>query len=112
MSEYPATESPSRCPTHPGVVIRKQILPTMGITVTALAKAFGVSRQQLHKLIREDNPEAVSSAMAVRLGAFFGNSAEFWTNMQAAHDNWHARKTVDTAPIVKAREQFDRTAAA
>ena len=77
-----------RRPTHPGEMLREDFLPDYGLTVIALAKAAGVSRQSMNELLRERR--AVSPEMAIRLSRLFGNSAEFWLDAQRAVDLWDA----------------------
>lgn len=86
--EYRITKSPTVAPTHPGEMLREDVLPALGISVTEAAGALRVSRQTLHRLLA--GTIAVSPEMAVRLGKFCGNGAGLWLRMQAAHDLWHA----------------------
>lgn len=71
-------------PMHPGELLREDILPATGLTKTEIARKLGVSRQTLHDLVAERQP--VTVAMALRLGKLFGNSAEFWLNLQRNYD--------------------------
>ena len=71
-------------PMHPGEWLREMIIPATGLTKTEIARKLGISRQTLHDLIAERQP--VTVAMALRLGKLFGNSAEFWLNLQRNHD--------------------------
>jgi addiction module HigA family antidote len=84
----PNTRSMERPPIHPGEILREDFLPDYGLTVAALAEALGVSRQSVNELLRERR--AVSPEMALRLGKFFGMSAEFWLNLQRNVDLWVA----------------------
>ena len=76
--------SMSRCPTHPGEILREDSLPALGLSVVAFARALGVSRQMVHGLLAERY--AVSPEMAVRLGALFGNGPQLWMDMQTRRD--------------------------
>jgi len=78
-----------RRPTHPGEILREDFMPDYGLTVSGLADSLGVSRQTVNELLRERR--SVSPEMALRLSALFGNSAEFWLNLQRAVDLWDAR---------------------
>lgn len=71
-------------PTHPGEILREDILPAIGLPKTEIARRLGISRQTLYDLIEERQP--VTPAMALRLGKLFGNTAEFWLNLQRDHD--------------------------
>ena len=79
-------------PTHPGEMLREDYLSDYGLTISALAKALGVSRQTVNELLRERR--AVSPEMAIRLSRLFGNSPEFWLNVQRAVDLWEASRTI------------------
>ena len=79
-------------PTHPGEFLREDFLPDYGLTVSGLATALGVSRQSVNELLRERR--AVSPRMALRLSRLFGNSPEFWLNLQRAVDLWEAKNAI------------------
>ncbi|WP_396957943.1 HigA family addiction module antitoxin [Nitrosomonas sp.] len=81
-----------RRPTHPGEMLREDFLPDYNLSVSALAKELGVSRQSVNELLRERR--AVSPEMALRLARLFGNSAEFWVNAQGAVDLWDASQAI------------------
>jgi antitoxin HigA-1 len=78
-----------RRPTHPGEILREDFMPDYGLTVSGLAESLGVSRQTVNELVRERR--ALSPAMALRLSGLFGNSPEFWLNLQRSVDLWDAR---------------------
>ena len=77
-----------RRPTHPGEMLREDFLPDYGLSVSALAEAIGVSRQSVNELLRERR--SLSPEMALRLSRLFGNTPEFWLNLQRAIDLWEA----------------------
>lgn len=77
-------------PPHPGGVVRRQCLEPLSLTVTAAAKALGITRQALSDVVNER--AGVSVEMAIRLSKAFGSSAETWLGMQMAYDLWQARK--------------------
>jgi addiction module HigA family antidote len=70
-------------PIHPGEII-KEVLPTTGLSVTAAAKALGVSRQMLHDILAERKP--LSTVMCLKLSRLFGGTPELWMRLQAAYD--------------------------
>ena len=88
----PNSRAVSRRPTHPGEMLREDFLPDYALTATGLAEAIGVSRQTVNELLR--GRRAVSPEMALRLGRLFGNSPEFWLNVQRAVDLWEAAQHV------------------
>src|ERR1039457_5406820 len=71
-------------PVHPGEIIKEDILPSVGLSVTAAAKSLGVSRQMLHDILAERKP--LSVVMCLKLSRLFGGSPELWMRLQAAHD--------------------------
>lgn len=79
-----------RPPTHPGVILREDVLPALGLSVSEAARQLRVSRQTLHRILA--GTSSVSPEMAVRLGKFCGNGAGLWLRMQEAFDLWHAER--------------------
>ena len=75
-------------PTHPGELLREEVMPAARLTQVQLAKALGVSRKTISEVVLEQRPVTVD--MAVRLGQFFGNGPDLWLNMQKAVDLWDA----------------------
>ena len=94
---HAAKRNPARCPTHPGALLREDMIPATGRSKTGIADLLGISRQHLHDILRERKP--VSPAMAVRLGKLFGDGAGVWTRMQAAYDTWRAERDEDMSAI-------------
>jgi antitoxin HigA-1 len=90
MPEYLAKHPPQMEPSHPGEILREDVLPTLGLSVAEAARQLRVSRQMLHSILA--GRSAVSPEMAVRLGQFCGNGAGFWLQVQTAHDLWHAER--------------------
>ena len=84
--------NPNRKPTHPGAVLREDVLPGLVITQGRMAQLLGVSRVTLAQLLHEHR--ALSGDMALRLEKLLGTSAESWLNMQQAVDLWEARHDV------------------
>jgi addiction module HigA family antidote len=81
-----------RRPIHPGEILREEFIPDYELTVSGMATALGVSRQTVNELLRERR--AVSPEMALRLSRLFGNSPEFWLNLQRAVDLWDANSNL------------------
>lgn len=71
-------------PTHPGEILREDVLPALGKTKTEIAELLGVSRQTLYDILAEKQP--VTPAMALRLGKLLGNGPELWINLQRKFD--------------------------
>ncbi len=69
---------------HPGRILREEFIEPMELSAIALARHLGVPRTRIERLIREETTMTVDTA--TRLAAAFGASAEFWMNLQTAHD--------------------------
>lgn len=97
MAEYSAKRANNRCPTHPGALLREDILPAIAVGKSELANALGISRQHLYDILNEKKP--VSPDIAVRLGKAFGDGPGPWLRMQAEYDAWHAARDVDVSKV-------------
>ena len=91
MTVIPANRSKRR-PTHPGEVLREDVLPALRMSVSNAARALGISRQMLHRVLAGE--AAVTPEMALRFGKFCGNGPEVWLNMQMSRDLWDARQAI------------------
>jgi addiction module HigA family antidote len=58
----------------------------LGLSANALALALRVPATRIGDILRTEKPRAVSAGTAIRLGRYFGTSAEFWLNLQSAYD--------------------------
>lgn len=85
-------------PAHPGEVLRELYLAPLGVTITQLAEALGVTRKHISAIVNGRAP--VTPEMAVRLAQAFATEAELWVNMQAQYDLWQVRRRA--RPRVKA----------
>jgi len=91
------SRNPDRCPTHPGELLREDVIPETGKSKAEIARMLGISRQHLHDVLAERKP--VSPEVAVRLAKLFGNEPLFWIRMQGAYDAWHASREVDVSGV-------------
>jgi addiction module HigA family antidote len=73
-------------PTHPGEVLRDDVLPHVKLTRTALAKRLGITPRRLANLLAERTP--VTADLATRLGTVLGHGARYWLGLQMQHDIW------------------------
>jgi len=90
MAEYTVKRPLKRPPIHPGEVMREDVLPALGLSVSEAARRMGVSRQQLHRVLACTHP--ITTEMALRIGKFAGNGPGLWLRMQQAYDLWHAEQ--------------------
>lgn len=92
--------NPNRKPTHPGAILREDVLPTLGMTQTEFARRLHVSRLTVSELVHEKR--ALSADMAVRVARLTNTTPESWLAMQNAVDLWYVRHSaapVDIEPV-------------
>jgi addiction module HigA family antidote len=82
-----------RPPVHPGEILREDVLPALGLSVSEAARRMGISRQQLHRVLACTHP--VTTEMALRIGRFAGNGPGLWLRMRQAYDLWHAEQRME-----------------
>ena len=80
-------------PTHPGELLREEIMPAARLTQEELARRLGVSRRTINKIVSEKR--SVSADMAHRLARFFDTTPELWLGLQQDVDLWKARQAAD-----------------
>ncbi len=78
--------SKNRKPTHPGAILREDVLPSLSMTQVELADCLGVSRRTISQILHEHRP--LTPDMAIRLSHLLGTTPESWLNMQQALDVW------------------------
>ena len=71
-------------PTHPGEVLREDVLPALGRSKTEIADLLGVSRPTLYDVLNEKRP--ITPNLALRIGKLVGGGPEIWLTMQQAYD--------------------------
>ena len=72
-------------------------LAPLGMSALALARRLNVPRTRIERLLRGETSLSVDTAL--RLSRFFGNSPEYWMNLQRAYDIARARETLDLSDI-------------
>lgn len=91
--------NPNRRPTHPGAILRDDVLPALKMTQTELAELLDVSRLSVSELLHEKR--ALSPEMAVRIGTLLNTSPESWLRMQEAVDIWTVQQASSKLSSVK-----------
>jgi addiction module HigA family antidote len=86
-----------RVRTHPGEILAFEFLEPLGLSARALAQAIGVPGNRISDLVRARRD--VSADTAIRLGRYFGTGAQFWLNLQSAHDLSKAERDHDYSEI-------------
>lgn len=79
-------------PPHPGLTIRDDVLPELGLGMTEAAKQLEVSRLELYRVI--NGRAAIRAEMAIRLAQWLGGNAETWLRAQAQYDLWQAESKI------------------
>ncbi len=83
-------------PPHPGEILREYIEET-NKTITEVAQGIGINRKNLSLIL--NGHAGISAEMAIRLGAAFGTTPEFWINLQKQYDLWQAQQKVDVSNV-------------
>lgn len=88
-------------PPHPGLTLRDDVLPALGLGVTQAAEQLGVSRVTLSRML--NGRAAISPDMALRLEAWLGlergGDARVWLAEQCAYDVWQAEQRFKSSPM-------------
>jgi addiction module HigA family antidote len=80
-------------PVHPGEVLREDLLKELGLSEFRLAKDIGVPPLRINQIVK--GKRAITADTALRLGRYFGTTAEFWMNMQGHYDLEVARDRLE-----------------
>jgi antitoxin HigA-1 len=88
-----------RKPVGIGEILTEEFLGPMGLTQSALAEAMGVPRKHVNELCNDRR--AVTAATALILARVFGNSADFWLNIQRRADLWDAMHSAKSAQRIE-----------
>src|SRR5271155_817089 len=76
----------------PGEMLREEFLAEFGLSQNQLAKAVGISPNRIAEIV--NNRRRITADTALRLSLYFGNSAEFWLNLQTHYDLKLARRNL------------------
>jgi len=79
-------------PVHPGEMLREEFLVPMGLTPHALAMALQVPATRIAEIVKEKR--GISGDTALRLGRYFGTTAQFWMNLQSHYELELARDSM------------------
>lgn len=71
-------------PVHPGEVLMEEFLKPMGLSQNRLALNIGVPARRINEIVL--GKRGITADTALRLGKFFGTSAQFWTGLQSQYD--------------------------
>lgn len=82
------TRDRHRSPTHPGELLRLDVMPAGFMETSEIAQALGISCPHLHEILATRKP--ITPELAERLGQLLGNGADLWIRMQAVDDDRQA----------------------
>jgi antitoxin HigA-1 len=90
-------------PIHPGEILRLEFLEPLNITPYRLSKDIGVAQTRISEILAEKR--SITADTALRLSKYFGNSAQFWMNLQTQYDLRQAqdanREIYNHIPVVQ-----------
>ncbi len=84
-------------PVHPGEILREDFIKERQLTITEVAKGLSIARANLSAVVNER--AGISPELAVKLSEAFGNTAQFWVNLQKNYELWYAEKKVNRKSI-------------
>ena len=90
---------PKRRPTHPGAILREDVLPALEMTQTEFAQRLGVSRLSVSDLLHEKR--GMSPEMAARVAKLLNTTPESWLRMQQAVDLWEVGQKPEKLASIK-----------
>src|SRR5216683_2850720 len=90
-------------PVTPGEMLKEEFLVEYGLSQNQLAKAIGISPNRIAEII--NNRRRITADTALRLGLYFGNSPEFWLNLQTHYDLKLARRKLPPEMIARIKAQ-------
>jgi addiction module HigA family antidote len=90
-------------PVTPGEILKEEFLGGYGLSQNELARSIGISPNRIAEIV--NNRRRITADTALRLSVYFGNSAEFWMNLQSHHDLKMARRNLKSTELrrIKAR---------
>jgi antitoxin HigA-1 len=90
-------------PVTPGEMLKEEFLVEYGLTQNALARAVGISPNRIAEIVH--NRRRITADTAVRLALYFGNSPEFWMNLQTHYDLKMAQRDLTPAEAKRIKAQ-------
>src|SRR5436190_21238976 len=90
-------------PVTPGEMLKQEFLAEYGLSQNALAKAIDISPNRIAEIV--NNRRRITADTALRLGLYFGNSPEFWINLQTHYDLKVARRKLSTEDVERIKAQ-------
>ncbi|MFI4959689.1 MAG: HigA family addiction module antitoxin [Lysobacterales bacterium] len=82
-------------PVHPGEILREEFMVPLELSSNALARAIGVTPARVNDIVSERR--GISADTALRLGRYFGTTADVWINLQKRFELETARRELGGA---------------
>lgn len=94
-----------RKPNHPSTILKHHYMVPLGLTVTQVSEALGVSRKTLSNIV--NGHASITTDLALRLSKAFSTSAELWLSLQQAYTLWEtARASSDWKRVAILKTQI------
>jgi addiction module HigA family antidote len=77
-------KNPPLPPEHPGEILREDLMTPLGLSINALARVLHVPVTRVSEIVH--GRRSITADTALRLARYFGNTPQFWLNLQATHD--------------------------
>ena len=90
-------------PVTPGEMLKHEFLAEYGLSQNRLATATGISPNRIAEIV--NNRRRITADTALRIALYFGNSPEFWMNLQTHYDLKMARKKLRPEDIERIKAQ-------
>jgi addiction module HigA family antidote len=84
-------------PNHPGIILKEMFIEERKLTITEVAEGLGMARGNLSAVV--NGHTGISPELAVKLSEAFGNTPQFWVNLQNNYELWHAEQKIDRNSI-------------
>ena len=103
MNEEASMTADEFAPVTPGEMLKEEFLVEYGLSQNQLAKAVGISPNRIAEIV--NNRRRITADTALRLSLYFGNSPEFWMNLQSHYDLKLARRNMRPEEVERIRAQ-------
>lgn len=97
-----------RKPVSVGEMLREEFMEPLGLTQGQLAEAMGVQRKHVNELCTDRR--SITADTALMLARVFGNSADFWLNLQRRNDLWEAMHSPERRQRIERAKPLHRAA--
>ena len=86
-----------RKPTHPGAILREDVLPELGMNISEFAQQSGISRPNVSKIVNEKR--GITPEVAFKLGKFLKSDGKIWLLMQLEYDYYIKKQELENPDV-------------